>query len=316
MPPAAAPACSTCGTCWRCCCRRRRRIDDLVPDLGFLGDDLPSLQAKLKEVGGQPVGPLARPDLPAAEAGHAGRRGAAAFSTAIAPPCPSSTRTTAWSAFSPTGTRSPPSRTRNDRGVRERRLVRLGPVVGIDDDPDRHLRRDHDRAGQPRHRRAARRRPDDPDRRHHPGAGDRRRGFQHPGAAHRHDAAGRHRPQERHVPVPRDLVGQGGQGPALGHPRPALAGDGARLGPARQRHHRPADRAGHARHHRAAEGAALPLPVHGDPRLQHRRHRHPHRRSPQHHHRLGRRPVVQRLRGQPGAGDRRRPGGAAAGQSI
>ena len=35
-----------------------------MPDLGFLGDDLPSLQAKLKEVGGQPVGPLARPDLP------------------------------------------------------------------------------------------------------------------------------------------------------------------------------------------------------------------------------------------------------------
>ena len=39
-------------------------LDDLVPDLRFLGDDLPSLQAKLKEVGGQPVGPLARPDLP------------------------------------------------------------------------------------------------------------------------------------------------------------------------------------------------------------------------------------------------------------
>jgi CBS domain-containing protein len=37
---------------------------ELVPDLGFLGDDLPGLQAKLKEVGGQPVGPLARPDLP------------------------------------------------------------------------------------------------------------------------------------------------------------------------------------------------------------------------------------------------------------
>jgi CBS domain-containing protein len=38
--------------------------DELVPDLGFLGDDLPSLQAKLTEVGNQPVGPLARPDLP------------------------------------------------------------------------------------------------------------------------------------------------------------------------------------------------------------------------------------------------------------
>lgn len=39
-------------------------LDDLVPDLGFLGDDLPSLQARLAEVGGQPVGPIARPDLP------------------------------------------------------------------------------------------------------------------------------------------------------------------------------------------------------------------------------------------------------------
>jgi CBS domain-containing protein len=39
-------------------------LDHLVPDLGFLGDDLPSLQAKLQEVGGEPVGPLARPDLP------------------------------------------------------------------------------------------------------------------------------------------------------------------------------------------------------------------------------------------------------------
>ena len=39
-------------------------LDHLVPDLGFLGDDLPSLQAKLTEVGNQPVGPLARPDLP------------------------------------------------------------------------------------------------------------------------------------------------------------------------------------------------------------------------------------------------------------
>lgn len=39
-------------------------LDHLVPDLGFLGDDLPGLQAKLKEIGSQPVGPLARPDLP------------------------------------------------------------------------------------------------------------------------------------------------------------------------------------------------------------------------------------------------------------
>jgi CBS domain-containing protein len=40
-------------------------LDDLVPDLGFLGDDLPGLQARLGEIGKQPVGPFARPDLPA-----------------------------------------------------------------------------------------------------------------------------------------------------------------------------------------------------------------------------------------------------------
>ena len=39
-------------------------LDDLVPDLGFLGDDLPGLRLKLREIGSQPVGPLARPDLP------------------------------------------------------------------------------------------------------------------------------------------------------------------------------------------------------------------------------------------------------------
>ena len=42
-------------------------LDHLVPDLGFLGDDLPSLQAKLRELGEQSVGPLARPDLPVLE---------------------------------------------------------------------------------------------------------------------------------------------------------------------------------------------------------------------------------------------------------
>ena len=39
-------------------------LDDFVSDLGFLGDDLPALQKKLQEIGGQKVGPLARPDLP------------------------------------------------------------------------------------------------------------------------------------------------------------------------------------------------------------------------------------------------------------
>lgn len=43
---------------------RAATMDDLVPNLGFLGDDLPALQKKLKDIGGQPVGPLARPDLP------------------------------------------------------------------------------------------------------------------------------------------------------------------------------------------------------------------------------------------------------------
>ncbi len=42
-------------------------LDDLVPNLGFLADDLPGLQAKFQEMGGQPVGPLARPDLPVLE---------------------------------------------------------------------------------------------------------------------------------------------------------------------------------------------------------------------------------------------------------
>ena len=39
-------------------------MDDLVPNLSFLSDDLPALQQRMKEIGGQPVGPLARPDLP------------------------------------------------------------------------------------------------------------------------------------------------------------------------------------------------------------------------------------------------------------
>jgi CBS domain-containing protein len=39
-------------------------MDDLVPNLSFLSDDLPALQQRMKEIGSQPVGPLARPDLP------------------------------------------------------------------------------------------------------------------------------------------------------------------------------------------------------------------------------------------------------------
>jgi CBS domain-containing protein len=39
-------------------------LDKLVPDLGFIADDLPAMQRRLREAGGQKVGPLARPDLP------------------------------------------------------------------------------------------------------------------------------------------------------------------------------------------------------------------------------------------------------------
>lgn len=39
-------------------------LDHLVPGLGFLADDLPELQKKLKDVSDQKIGPLARPDLP------------------------------------------------------------------------------------------------------------------------------------------------------------------------------------------------------------------------------------------------------------
>ncbi len=39
-------------------------LDDLVPDLRFIGDDLPALQAKFGEFRDEPVGPLARTNLP------------------------------------------------------------------------------------------------------------------------------------------------------------------------------------------------------------------------------------------------------------
>jgi hypothetical protein len=39
-------------------------LDHLVPDLSFLGDDFSALQARLGESEAQPVGPLARTDLP------------------------------------------------------------------------------------------------------------------------------------------------------------------------------------------------------------------------------------------------------------
>jgi CBS domain-containing protein len=39
-------------------------VVDHLPGLGFLADDLPALQQKLKGMSEQKVGPLARPDLP------------------------------------------------------------------------------------------------------------------------------------------------------------------------------------------------------------------------------------------------------------
>ena len=106
------------------------------------------------------------------------------------------------------------------------------------------------------------------------------------------------------------LVGARGQGASRRHPAAAAAGDRRALGLARQRHHGAADRAGDARHHQDAEGAALPLSVRRDHRLQHRRHRHADRRSAQHHDRLAGRAHLQRFRLSPDAGDPDRAGGA------
>ncbi len=39
-------------------------LDHLVPDLGFMADDVSSLQTRLGELRDQPVGPYARTDLP------------------------------------------------------------------------------------------------------------------------------------------------------------------------------------------------------------------------------------------------------------
>ena len=39
-------------------------LDKLVPDLGFIADDLPGLKEKFAALRGQPVGPLARTSLP------------------------------------------------------------------------------------------------------------------------------------------------------------------------------------------------------------------------------------------------------------
>ena len=54
-----------------------------------------------------------------------------------------------------------------------------------------------------------------------------------------------------------------------------------------------------------------PLPVCDDLRVQHRRHRHPDRRSAQHHDRLRHRPDLQRFRLRPDAGHSRHHGGHA-----
>ena len=123
----------------------------------------------------------------------------------------------------------------------------------------------------------------------------------------RHDDHRQRHARDRDLRVPCDLGGQTG-------PRSALPADGAAdphhrggLSAAGQRHHRPADRAGHHPAVQAVGPARGALPAGGGVRLEHRRHRHPGRRPAEHHHRQPRRPVIQRLPGPPGSG-RRRPG--------
>ena len=184
--------------------------------------------------------------------------------------------------------------------------------VGVHLHPRHHLRHHHVGEGQPRDRRAGRRRRDDPGRRARSGRGDPRHRLEHDRPAHRHDDPGVDLAPLRHVPVSRGLVGQGGQGASRRHPvHPADHHRGAVRLP-RQRDHRAADRAGDARHLQHAQGAGLSLSVRRDLRLQYRRHRHADRRPAQHPDRLAGRPHLQRLRLPPHAGHHRGDGGAGA----
>ena len=98
----------------------------------------------------------------------------------------------------------------------------------------------------------------DPRRRARPGRGAQGHRLEHHRPAHRHDDPGLDLAPLRHVPVSRDLVGASAR---KAHPgrHPAAAADHHRgaLGVSRQCHHRAADRAGDARDHQGARGAAL-----------------------------------------------------------
>ena len=102
-----------------------------------------------------------------------------------------------------------------------------------------------------------------------------------------------------------DLVGAEGEGEPGRHPAAAADHHRRALGAARQRDDGAAGGAGDARDHQGAQRPALPVPVRRGLRLQHRRHGDLDRRPAQHPHRLAGRPRLQRLRHQPGAGDRR-----------
>ena len=132
-------------------------LDDLVPDLGFLGDDLPALQAKLTEIGGQPVGPLARPDLPLLEPDMSPCRGAAA--PLPQPQHPARRRRErpgdSWRAVLLGCAGGGHRRTRNDRNSASGVWFGWDPLWVSTAILIVTYARDHDRAGQSRHRRAA-----------------------------------------------------------------------------------------------------------------------------------------------------------------
>ena len=174
----------------------------------------------------------------------------------------------------------------------------LRPVaaVGGDGALRPHVSRHHERQAQPRDRRAAGRGAPDPRRRAEPGRGDARRRLEHARPPARDDADRQHHAPLRAVPVRRDLVGEEGRRAALGHPPHDVDRHRGVLGVPRQRDDGAAHRAGHAAHHRRAQGQALSLPVRADLRVEHRRHGHADRRSAEHHDRLGDRPHVQRFR--------------------
>ena len=184
-------------------------LDDLVPNLSFLSDDLPALQQRMKEIGGQPVGPLARPDLPllrpdtspvealllfyrnrstlpVVDEASGKLVGVMSYWDALAAisgrKCVMESAGGVWFGWDPFWVSTIILIITYAVIMTERVNRAIVALLG---------------AGA-----------DDPGRRHQPGAGDRRRRLQHAGAAHRHDAAGGHRQAQRHVPVSGDLGGQ------------------------------------------------------------------------------------------------------------